>query len=77
MLQEQVDATKVQIKARLRAREVSQRFEKVQGIAPLTASALVASIGEAKDFDIGLQFAVRLDEAPDGTAAAANQCCWA
>jgi Transposase IS116/IS110/IS902 family len=42
----------------------SQRLEKVPGIGPLTASALVASIGDAKNFDNGRQFAAWLGVVP-------------
>lgn len=63
-LQEQVDEIEVQIKAWHRASEASQRLEKVPGIGPLTASALVASIGDAKNFDSGRQFAAWLGVVP-------------
>ena len=63
-LQEQVDAIEVQIKAWHRASEASQRIEKVPGIGPLTASALVASVGDAKNFDNGRQFAAWLGVVP-------------
>ena len=64
VLQEQVDEIEVQIKAWHRASEASQRLEKVPGIGPLTASALVASIGDAKNFDNGRQFAAWLGVVP-------------
>lgn len=63
-LQEQVDEIEAQIKAWHRASEASQRLEKVPGIGPLTASALVASIGDAKNFDNGRQFAAWLGVVP-------------
>jgi len=63
-LQEQVDEIEVQIKVWHRASEASQRLEKVPGIGPLTASALVASIGDAKNFDTGRQFAAWLGVVP-------------
>ena len=64
VLQEQVDEIEVQIKAWHRASEASQRLEKVPGIGPLTASALVASVGDAKNFDNGRQFAAWLGVVP-------------
>lgn len=63
-LQEHVEEIEVQIKAWHRASEASQRLEKVPGIGPLTASALVASIGDAKNFDNGRQFAAWLGVVP-------------
>jgi transposase len=47
----------LQIKARYRAIEVSQRLAKIPGIGPLTAGALVASIGDANTFENGRQLA--------------------
>lgn len=64
VLQDQVDEIELQIKAWHRASEASQRLEKVPGIGPLTASALVASIGDAKNFDNGRQFAAWLGAVP-------------
>lgn len=64
VLQEQVDEIEAQIKAWHRASEASQRLEKVPGIGPLTATALVASVGDAKNFDNGRQFAAWLGVVP-------------
>lgn len=64
VLQEQVDEIEVQIKAWHRDSEASLRLEKVPGIGPLTATALVASIGDAKNFDNGRQFAAWLGVVP-------------
>jgi transposase len=67
LLQRQVEEIEVQIKAWHRASEASRRLEKVPGIGPLTATALVASVGDAKNFDNGRQFA---SLARSGAAAA-------
>jgi transposase len=64
VLQQQVDEIEAQIKAWHRTSEASQRLEKVPGIGPLTATALVASIGDAKNFDNGRQFAAWLGVVP-------------
>lgn len=64
VLQQQVDEIEAQIKAWHRASEASQRLEKVPGIGSLTATALVASIGDAKNFDNGRQFAAWLGVVP-------------
>ena len=63
-LQQEVDEIEVQIKAWHRASEASQRLEKVPGIGPLTATALVASVGDAKNFENGRQFAAWLGVVP-------------
>jgi len=64
ILQKQVDEIELQIKAWHRASEASQRLEKVPGIGPLTATVLVASVGDAKNFDNGRQFAAWLGVVP-------------
>lgn len=53
-----------EIKAWHRASDVSRRLEKVPGIGPLTASALVASVGDAKNFASGRQLAAWLGLVP-------------
>jgi transposase len=63
-LHRQVDDIEAQIKAWHRASEASRRLEKVPGIGPLTATALVASVGDAKNFDNGRQFAAWLGVVP-------------
>lgn len=64
LLHRQVDELEVQIKAWHRANEASRRLEKVPGIGPLGASALVASIGDAKNFENGRQLAAWLGLVP-------------
>ncbi len=64
VLQQQVNEIEAQIKAWHRDSDASQRLEKVPGIGPLTATALVASIGDAKNFDNGRQFAAWLGVVP-------------
>lgn len=64
VLDQQVDDLDVQIKAWHRASEASRRLEQVPGIGPLTASALAATAGDAKNFDNGRQFAAWLGLVP-------------
>ncbi len=63
-LQRQVDELEAQIKAWHRSSDLSRRLEKVPGIGPLTASALVASIGDAKNFANARQLAAWLGLVP-------------
>ena len=63
-LQRQVEEIEAQIKAWHRASDASRRLEKVPGIGPLTATALVASVGDARNFDNGRQFAAWLGVVP-------------
>jgi transposase len=64
LLQRQVEEIEMQIKVWHRASDASRRLEKVPGIGPLTATALVASVGDAKNFDSGRQFAAWLGVVP-------------
>ena len=64
VLDTQVDEIEVQIKAWHRNSEVSKRLEKVPGIGPLTATALAATVGDAKNFDNGRQLAAWLGLVP-------------
>ena len=56
-LDRQVAELESQIQAWHRGSEMSRRLEKIPGIGPLTASALVASIADARSFDSGRQLA--------------------
>ena len=53
-----------QIRAVHRTDEASQRLEAIPGIGPLSASALVASIGDAKAFKSGRQLAAWMGLVP-------------
>jgi transposase len=60
----QVGELELKIKAWHRGSLSSQRLEAIPGIGPLTASALVASIGDAKTFKNGRQLAAWLGLVP-------------
>jgi transposase len=64
LLHRQVEEIEARIKAWHRDSEASQRLEKVPGIGPLTATAVVATIGDAKNFDNGRQLAAWLGLVP-------------
>jgi transposase len=63
-LDRQVGELEVQIKAWHRESAASRRLEAIPGIGPLTATALVASIGDAKAFHNGRQLAAWLGLVP-------------
>ena len=64
-LNRQVIELEVQIKAWHRANPASCKLEKIPGIGPITASALVASIWDARRFANGRQVAAWLGLVPD------------
>jgi transposase len=63
-LNRQVEELEAQIQAWHRNSDLSTRLAQVPGIGPITASALVASIGDAKNFDGGRQLAAWLGLVP-------------
>ena len=63
-LDRQVGELEVQIKTAHRDSEVSRKLEKIPGIGPLTASALLATLGNAKSFDSGRQLAAWIGLVP-------------
>ena len=64
VLDGEVEALESQIVAWHRANEDSQRIAQVPGIGPLTATALVTSIGDARSFNNGRQLAAWLGLVP-------------
>jgi transposase len=64
VLDTQVDEIESQIKVWHRGSDVSKRLEKVPGIGPLTATAIAATVGDAKNFDNGRQMAAWLGLVP-------------
>ena len=63
-LDRQVSELELQIKAWHRSSYLSLKLEKIPGIGPLGASALVASIADARSFDNGRQVAAWLGLVP-------------
>jgi transposase len=63
-LDRQVDELEVQIQRWHRENEASKKLAQIPGIGAITASALVASIGDAKSFDNGRQLAAWLGLVP-------------
>ena len=63
-LDRRVDKLEAKIQAWHRSSDLSRKLARVPGIGPITASALVASIGDAKNFDSGRQVAAWLGLVP-------------
>jgi transposase len=64
LLDRQVEELEREINAWHREDAASKRLQAIPGIGPLTASALVASVGDAKAFHNGRQFAAWLGLVP-------------
>jgi transposase len=63
-LDEQLAACDRTIQQRVRQDQTSQRLQTVCGVGPITADALCASVGNARDFKNGRQFAAWLGLVP-------------
>jgi len=72
-LDRQVQELEVQIQVWHRANEASRKLAQIPGIGPITASALVASIGDAKSFDNGRQLAAWLGLVPRQNSSGGKQ----
>lgn len=64
LLDRRAQEMELQIKTWHRDNALSRRLEEVPGIGPITASALVASVGDAKSFKNGRQLAAWLGLVP-------------
>ncbi len=75
-LDRQVNELEAQIQAWHRQSTASHRLADIPGIGPITATALVASVGDARNFTNGRQLAAWLGLDPGSIRAAANRPCW-
>lgn len=64
LLDEKVAAYDRELEAQARLSEPAQRLMGIRGIGPLTVLAIVASVGNARDFKSGRQFAAWLGLTP-------------
>ena len=73
MLDQQVDECDERILAWHRQSEASRRLADIPGIGPMTASALLASVGEARCFANGRQLAAWLGLVPRQSSTGGKQ----
>ncbi|WP_350670915.1 transposase, partial [Pseudoalteromonas sp. CAL494-MNA-CIBAN-0108] len=64
LLDQHVRELETQIKTWHRDNPASRKLAEIPGVGPITASALVASIGDAKNFENGRQLAAWLGLVP-------------
>ena len=72
-LERQVGELEAQIQVWHRANDASRKLAEIPGIGPITASALVASIGDAKSFENGRQLAAWLGIVPRQNSSGGKQ----
>ena len=64
VLEERIGAYDRELQAQARQSEPAQRLMQIRGIGPLSAVAIVATVGNARDFTSGRQFAAWLGLTP-------------
>jgi transposase len=64
LLEERIGLYDRQLQAQAQESEAAQRLMQIRGVGPLTAMAIVATVGNARDFSSGRQFAAWLGLTP-------------
>ncbi len=72
-LSRQVEALELQIKLWHKENEASQKLEAIPGIGPITASAIVATVGNAREFKNGRQLSAWLGLVPKQRSSGGKQ----
>lgn len=72
-LSRQVEELELQIKLWHRENEASQRLEAIPGVGPITASAIVATVGNAREFKNSRQLAAWLGLVPKQHSSGGKQ----
>src|SRR5450759_4070379 len=69
----QVDELEMQIQLWHRENEASRRLAEIPGIGPITASAIVATVGKAREFKNGRQLAAWMGLVPKQNSSGGKQ----
>jgi transposase len=72
-LDERIGVYDRELQAQARASEPAQRLMAIRGIGPITAVAIVATVGNARDFESGRQFAAWLGLTPRQHSSGGNR----
>jgi len=70
----QIDALDIQIKQSFSNSEVCQRLQKIEGIGPISALAIIALVGEGKGFKNGRHFSAYLGLTPKQHSSGNREC---
>ncbi len=73
LLDRQVAEIEIQIRSWHRNHEATLRLEKIPGISPITATVMVATIGDAQNFNTGSQLAAWLGLIPHQHSSGGKQ----
>ena len=73
----QAKELEAQIQVWHRDNAASRKLAEIPGLGPITASAIVATVGDAREFKNGRQLAAWMGLVPNRAPAAASRLCWA
>jgi transposase len=74
IIQEQIDALDIQIKQLSSANETCKRLQKIEGIGPISALAIIALVGNGSGFKNGRHFAAYMGLTPKQHSSGNREC---
>ncbi len=74
MIDAQIDALDIQIKQQVAGNETCQRLQKIEGIGPISALAIIALVGNGSGFKNGRHFAAYLGLVPKQHSSGNREC---
>lgn len=74
VIEEQIDALDIQIEQQSSTNETCKRLQKIEGIGPITALAIIALVGDGKGFKNGRHFAAYLGLTPKQHSSGNREC---
>jgi transposase len=74
VIDEQIDTLDVQIKQQSSTNEICKRLQKIEGIGPISALAIIALVGDGKAFQNGRHFAAYLGLTPKQHSSGNREC---
>jgi len=74
VIEEQIDVLDIKIKQLFSANETCKRLEKIEGIGPISALAIIALVGDGKGFKNGRHFSAYLGLTPKQHSSGSREC---
>jgi transposase len=74
VIDEEIDILNIKIKTLFSINETCKRLEKIEGIGPISALAIIALIGDGKGFKNGRHFAAYLGLTPKQHSSGSREC---
>lgn len=74
VIDEQIDTLDIQIKQQSSTNEICKRLQKIEGIGPISALAIIALVGDGKAFKNGRHFSAYLGLTPKQHSSGNREC---